>query len=127
MKNLPYHMLSTMRGGVCTYEIQRDSCITFAMMSKLCRQLVQGESLNNKINSTDKNAQIDIKSNGLCGRHSAVFFDVKFFNPLAKSCPKNSVEAYKYQESLKCLKYEQRIYDVEKSNFVTLMFSCLNK
>ena len=46
------------------------------------------------------------------------FFDVKIFNPLAKSCPKNSVEAYKYHESLKCLKYEQRILEVEKSNFV---------
>ena len=58
-------------------------------------------------------------------RFSRCFFDVKIFNPLAKSCPKNSVETYKYHESLKCLKYEQRILDVEKSYFVSLVFSCM--
>ena len=49
---------------------------------------------------------------------------MKILNPPAKSCPKNSVEAYKYHELLKFLKYEHRILDVEKSNFVQLVFSC---
>ena len=39
--------------------------------------------------------------------------------------PKNCVEAYKYHESLKSQKFEQRILDVEKSNFVPLVFSCM--
>ena len=89
-------------------------------------QLLQGESFIHKTTSTDENARQDIKANGLWGsRFSCYFFDVKIFNPIAKSCPKNSVEAYKYHDSLKCLKYEQRILDVEKSDFVPLVFSCM--
>ena len=89
-------------------------------------QLLQGESFKHKTTSTDENARQDIKANGLWGsRFSRYFFDVKIFNPIAKSCPKNSVEAYKYHDSLKCLKYEQRILDVEKSDFVLLVFSCM--
>ena len=111
------------------------SCYTFAkIMQAVCYdaeleptlQLLQGESFIHKTTSTDENARPEIKANGLWGsRFSRCFFDVKIFNPLAKLCPKKSVEAYKYHESLKCLKHEQRILDVEKSYFVPLVFSCM--
>ena len=55
------------------------------------------------------------------------FFDVKIFNPHAKSCPKTHAkscpDAYKDQESVKTLKQHQRILDVEHSRFVPLIFA----
>ena len=59
-------------------------------------------------------------------KYSRYFFYVKIFNPLDKSRLKTSVEAYNF-ESLKCLNYEQRILDVEKSNFVQLGFPVWGK
>ena len=79
-------------------------------------QLLQGESLIHKTTSTDENARLDIEVNGLWElRFNCYFFDVKIFNPLNNSCPKDSIKEYKYRESLKCLKCEQRILDAEKS------------
>ena len=86
----------------------------------------QGKSSIHKTTSIDENARLEIKAIGLwASRFSRHFFDLKISNPLAKLCPKNSVEAYKYHESLKCLKFVQRILDVEKSNLVPLVFSCM--
>ena len=58
------------------------------------------------------------------GQFSRTFFDVKIFNPHAKSCPKPISDAYKYPESVKTLKYQQTILDVEHSSFVPLIFAC---
>ena len=52
-------------------------------------QLLQGESFVHRTTRTDENARLDFKANGLCGSGlSRYFFDVKIFNPVAKSCPK---------------------------------------
>ena len=114
-------------GWVHTHETQRDHarrCYDVEVGPTL--HLLQGESFIDKTTSTDESARLDVKANGLWeSRFSLCFFDVKIFNPLARSCPKNSVEAYKYHESLKSLKYEQRILDVEKSYFVPLVSSCM--
>ena len=86
---------------------------------------LQGESF--AINSVTKvdEARLDIKANGLWeSRFHRSFFDVKVFNPHAKSCPKNTKDAYRYHESLKKLKYEKRIVEVEQSSFTPLIFSC---
>ena len=51
--------------------------------------------------------RLAIKANGLWGCSVSRFsFEKKIFNQLAKACPKNSVEAYKYNESVTRLKYE---------------------
>ena len=89
-------------------------------------QLLQGESFIHKIlaffKTRDKTLIRMAYGWSSFSRH---FFEVNIFNPFAKSCRKNSVEAYKYHESLKCLKYEQRILHVEKSEFVPLVVSCM--
>jgi len=88
-------------------------------------QSLQGESFNNRTTSTEDDARLDIKANGLWdSRFSRTFFDVKIFNPFAKSCPKIPRDAYKHHESQKKLKYEQRIKEVENSTFNPLIFSC---
>ena len=81
-------------------------------------QSLEGETFDNKSTSTEDEARLDIKANGLWdSRFSRTFFDVKFFNPLANLCPKQMVEAYKHHELIKKRKYEQRIIDVENSSF----------
>ena len=68
---------------------------------------------------------INIKANSLWGsRFNRTFFDVKIFNPHSKSCPKTIKDAYKYHESIKRNKYEERIRETEHSSFNALLFSC---
>ena len=83
------------------------------------------ESFVHKTTTTEDEARLDIKANGLWdSRFCRTFFDVKIFNPLAKSCPKDINEAYKFHETQKKLKYESRIINVEKSTFNPLVFAC---
>ena len=75
--------------------------------------------------TTDDDARLDIKATRLWeSRFNKTYFDVKIFNPLAKSCPESSSEAYKYHESIIKNKYEQRITEVEKATFCPLVFAC---
>lgn len=77
-----------------------------------------------KKSTTTEEARLDIKANGLReSRFTKIFFDVKVFNPLAKSCQKNIEDAYKYHETIKKQKYEKRIIDVEKATLAPLVFS----
>ena len=85
---------------------------------------MEGESFNNKTTTTENDARLDSKANGFWGgRFSRTLYDVKIFNPHAKSCPKTISGAFKYHESVKTLKYQQRILDVEHSSFVPVIFS----
>ena len=87
-------------------------------------QSLQGESFDNRTTTTEDEARLDIKANGLWGsRFSRTYFHVKIFNPHAKSCPKTIKDAYNYHESIKKLKYEQRITKIEQSSFMPLIFS----
>ena len=88
-------------------------------------QPLQGESFVNNSTTTEDEARLDIKANGLWGsRFSRAFFDVKIFNPHAKTSRKLHKDAYKYHETLKNSKYQQRILNVEQSSFCPLIFGC---
>ena len=101
------------------------------LMVEVCRdvavepllQPLDGETVDR--NSTAKDdARLDIKANAFWGTvFERTFFDVKIFNPVARSCPKTIRDSYKYHKKLKKLKYEQRIRDVENSTFNPLVFS----
>ena len=104
-------------------ELMRDVCYDVEIEPKL--QTLEGESFERKTTSTEDEARLDIKASGLWeSRFCRTFFDVKVFNPHATSCPKTIKDAYKYHESLKKLKYEQRILEVENSTFNPLIFAC---
>ena len=125
------HALRCPKGG---YTIVRHNEIrnTFAnLMSEVCRdvavepllQPLEGETFDRNSTATD-DARLGIKANSLWGTvFERTFFDVKIFDPLAKSCPKTIRDSYNYHEELKKLKYEQRIRDVENSIFDPLVFS----
>ena len=56
---------------------------------------LKGESFVHKTTTTEDEARLDIRANGLWdSRFCRTFFDVKRFNPLARICPKNVNEAY---------------------------------
>ena len=75
--------------------VMKEVCFDVEIEPKL--QPLEGESFDYKTTTTDDEARLDIKANGLWeSRFRRTFFDVKIFNPLAKSCPKNINEAYTY-------------------------------
>ena len=127
------HALQCPKGG---YTIMRHNEIrdTFAnFMDEVCHdvqiepklQELQGETFTNKTACSDDEARPDIKANGLWGnRFERTYFDVRIFNPLATSCPKTIKDAYKYHETIKKLKYEERILEVENSSFNPIVFAC---
>ena len=93
-----------------------------------CLQTLQGENFENKTTTTDDNARLNIEANGFFeSRSCRTFFDVKVFSPYAKSCLRSIQDSYKYHESIKKLKYEQRIMEVDKSTFCPLIFSCTGR
>ena len=49
---------------------------------------------------------------------------MKIFNPHARTSRKLHKDAYKYHETLKNSKYQQRILNVEQSSFCPLIFGC---
>ena len=90
-----------------------------------CLQTLQGEAFANRTTTTDDDARLDIRANGLWeNRFSKTFFDVEIFNPHARTCPKDIGGAYKMHEQIKKLKYEQRIREVEHATFNPLVVSC---
>ena len=98
----------------------KDVCFDVEVEPKL--QKFKGESFEHESTCTEDEARPDI-SEWTMG-FSRTYFDVKIFNPLAKSCPKEVKEANKYHETLYKLKYEQRIIDVGNSSFNHLLFAC---
>ena len=126
------HALHCPKGG---FTIVRHNEIrdTFAeLLQEVCHdvqiepllQPLTGEEFERKTTTTDDEARLDIKANGLWGtRFERTFFDVKIFNPLAVSCPKTVKTAYKYHESIKKAKYEPRIIEIEGSTFCPLIFA----
>ena len=101
-----------------------DVCQVVQIEPKL--QSLDGEIFtSNSTTTDDDDARLDIKANGQWGsRFNRTFFDVKIFNPHAKSCPKTIKDAYKYHESIKRNKYEERIRETEHSSFNALVFAC---
>ena len=88
-------------------------------------QSLDGEIFSSNSFTADDDARLDIKANRLWGfRFNRNFFDVKIFNPHAKSCPKTMKNAYKYHESIKRNKYEERIRETEHSSFRALVSAC---
>ena len=90
-----------------------------------CLQSLQGKTFANRTATIDDDAGLDIKANGFFdSRFNRTLFNVKVFNAYAKSCPRSIPDSYKYHESIKKLKYEKKIMEVEKATFCPLEFAC---
>ena len=65
--------------------LMKGVCFDVELEPKL--QPLEGESFDNRKTTTEDEARLDIKANGLWEtRFNRTFFDVKILNPHAKSC-----------------------------------------
>ena len=112
------HALHCAKGGYTHLRHNQIRDVFANLMDDVCHdvqiepklQSLDGEIFSSNSTTSDDDSRLDIKANGLWGfRFNRTFFDVKIFNPHAKSCPKTIKDAYKYHESIKRNKYEERI------------------
>ena len=74
--------------------LMSEGCYDVEIDPKL--QSLQSESFVNNSTTTEVDARLDVKANGLWGsRFSRTFFDVKVFNPHAKTSRRLLKDAYK--------------------------------
>ena len=88
-------------------------------------QKLTGEKLNTGANK-DEGARVDIVARDFWQMHEMAFFDIKVFNPLAKTNMSQSLEAaFKTSERNKKRSYNNRIIQVEKGTFTPVILSSL--
>ena len=82
-----------------------------------------GEVIISSANSSD-DARLDVSVCGFWKRGESAFFDVRVFNPFAKSHLNQKLEtAFPSNENYKKRHYNQRIIEVEHGSFSPLVFS----
>ena len=88
-------------------------------------QPLSGEQFTHRTADVEDGACSDIKAEGFWGdRHQCSFFNVRVFNPLAKSNSQSSLDKYyEKHEQEKCRVYEQRIRQLERASFTPLVTS----
>ena len=88
-------------------------------------QPLTGEELSGGSNEED-GAHPDIVARDFWQMHELAFFDVKVFNPLARTYMNQSLEAaFKTNETKKKNLYNNRIIQVEKGSFTPVVLSSL--
>ena len=88
-------------------------------------QPLSGENLHYRTAITTDGARLDVKAQGFWGStNTKDYFDVKVFNPYAKSYRKRpQPQVFSQLEQSKRRAYEERIWDVEHGTFTPLIFS----
>ena len=82
-----------------------------------------GETLP-RVASREEEARLDIAARGFWQDGAMAFFDVRVFNPFAKTHLKTSVEtAFESNEKAKKAKYNQRVIEIEHGSFTPLVMS----
>ena len=127
------HALSCPTGGFPSIRHNEVRDITASLMSEVCHsvctephlQPLSGERMSHSTANTDTNARLDISAYGFWGgRFERAFFDVRVFNPCARSNRQSSLQAtYKRHEQEKKRQYDQRVREIEHSTFAPLVFS----
>ena len=88
-------------------------------------QPLSGEVMSHRSAITDIGARLDISARGFWGgRFERSFFDVRVFNPSARSNHASSMQStYRKHEMEKKRSYEQRVLEVEHASFTPLVLS----
>lgn len=127
------HALSCPRGG---FTIQRHNelrDVTAQLLTEVCHdvmiepdlQPLTGETFQHKTAITTDEARLDIRAGGFWGtRSERAYFDVRVFNPQAKSHKNKAIPTlFSQTERLKRRSYDQRVREVEQGTFTPLIFS----
>ena len=84
---------------------------------------LSGETLP-KTASREEEARLDISARGFWQDGAMAFFDVRVFNPFAKTHLKSKLEAvFDANENTKKAKYNQRVIEVEHGSFTPIVMS----
>ena len=84
-----------------------------------------GETFSYRTANTDIHARTDVSARGVWVKGSKAYFDIRVFNPLAKSYSNQTLKAaHKSNENAKKREYAERILNVEHGSFTPLVFSC---
>ena len=116
-------------GGFPTIRYNEVRDMTASLLTEVCHnvatepplQPLSGESFNAQSANTDDNSRLDIRCRGFWNNHLNAFFDVRVFYP---NTPSNrSGDAYKRHEQAKKRERGQRVRDIERGVFTTLVLS----
>ena len=127
------HGLNCATGGFTTIRHNEIRDLTAELLNEVCNDVsseplltpLTGENFVFKSTTTDDEARLDISARGFWARGSKAFFDVRVFNPLAKSYSKQPITTvYRNIEKSKKSKYNERIIRTENGSFTPLIFSC---
>ena len=88
-------------------------------------QPLSGETLPNGANCED-DARLDVAARGFWQRCEMAFFDIRVFNPFAKSHLKNSLDSvFRSNETSKKKAYNSRVIQVEHGTFTPVVMSSM--
>ena len=88
-------------------------------------QPLTGERLHNQANQ-ENDSRLDIAARGFWQKHEMAFFDIRVFNPFAKSHlnPNQTLDAvFRKHETQKKRSYNQRVIEVEHGSFTPIVTS----
>ena len=127
------HALSCPKGGFPIIRHNEVRDLTANLMSEVCHdvriepdlQPITGEAFSRTSTVVEDGARLDISASGFWGgRFERAFFDVRVFNPHARSNRQHSLPAmYRKHESIKRRTYEERVREVEHGSFTPLVMS----
>ena len=127
------HSLNCSYGGFPTIRHNELRDVTANLLSQVCSnvqiephlQPLSGETLAHRTSNVDNQARLDISAKGFWNTsHELAFFDVRVFNPLAKSHVNQSLSScYRKHENEKKRQYEERVCNVKHGTFTPLVFS----
>ena len=128
------HALNCMKGGFVGIRHNEVRDFTAELLSEICKDVaveplltpLTGEVFKFKTANTKDHARLDVSARGVWVKGSKAFFDVRVFNPLAKSYTKQTMKAvHRENENKKKREYGERVLNVEHGSFTPLVFSCL--
>ena len=126
------HALSCPKGGFISLRHNEIRDFTAEMLSECCKdvaiepilQEVTGEVLPPSAIKSD-DARVDVAARGFWVRGQVAYFDVKVYNPTAKTyLPKSLEAAHRANEQLKKRSYNKRVNHVDQGTFTPLIFTC---
>ena len=118
------------RGGFIIIRHNEVRDFTAELLSECCKD-VRLEPILTKLTGerfpaatiTSDEARVDIAPRGFWVKGQMAYYDVRVFNPTAKSCLHQSlVSAHKSNEQLKKRSYNSRIMSVDQGTFTPLVF-----
>ena len=129
------HALSCPRGAFPTIRHNEIQNLTGTLLTEVCHdnslepvlQPLSGEVLHHTTSIRENEARVDVAVTDFWTHGQKAFFDVKVFNPFAKSNQKFVLASrFNHHEWQKKRAYEQRVVEVENGSFTPLVFSTMS-